>query len=65
MGMLQEAHLQTIIEVLQSIKASDMTPHLKSIYESQGGNECLDVLMKYMLVLNHFKTAISMRRCAA
>ncbi|TQS32984.1 hypothetical protein Golomagni_06686 [Golovinomyces magnicellulatus] len=44
----KEAHLQTIIEVLQSIKASDMTPLLKRIYESDGGNECLDVLMKYI-----------------
>ncbi|QPH06248.1 hypothetical protein C2857_004606 [Epichloe festucae Fl1] len=44
----KDAHLQTVIEVLQSIKASDMSPLLKKIYESQGGNECLDVLMKYM-----------------
>lgn len=44
----QDAHLQTIIEVLQSIKASDMTPLLKRIYESPGGSDCLDVLMKYM-----------------
>lgn len=46
--VLQEAHLQTIIEVLQSIKASDMTPLLKGIYASPGGSELLDVLMKYM-----------------
>lgn len=44
----QDVHLQTVIEVLQSIKAGDMSPLLKRIYESQGGNECLDVLMKYM-----------------
>ncbi|KAG8418822.1 hypothetical protein J3459_012005 [Metarhizium acridum] len=44
----KDAHLQTIIEVLQSIKASDMSPLLKGIYESPGGSECLDVLMKYM-----------------
>ncbi|KZZ98710.1 Arp2/3 complex subunit [Moelleriella libera RCEF 2490] len=44
----KDAHLQTIIEVLQSIKASEMSPLLKGIYESQGGNECLDVLMKYI-----------------
>ncbi|KAI9158407.1 Actin-like protein 2/3 complex subunit 5 [Paramyrothecium foliicola] len=43
-----EAHLQVITEVLQSIKASDMSPLLKSIYESEGGSECLDVLMKYI-----------------
>ena len=51
-GMIsQDAHLQTIIEVLQSIKASDMTPLLKQIYESAGGSELLDVLMKYLYVL--------------
>lgn len=42
--------MHTIIEVLQSIKASDMSPLLKSIYGSDGGHECLDVLMKYMYV---------------
>ncbi|KFA61182.1 hypothetical protein S40285_02225 [Stachybotrys chlorohalonatus IBT 40285] len=47
----KDAHLQTIIEVLQSIKASDMSPLLKSIYGSPGGSEALDVLMKYMHVL--------------
>jgi actin related protein 2/3 complex subunit 5 len=56
-GMLtdrrQEAHLHTIIEVLQSIKASEMTPLLKSIYGSEGGSEALDVLMKYMYEPNH------------
>ncbi|QLI66984.1 Actin-related protein 2/3 complex subunit 5-C [Metarhizium brunneum] len=44
----KDAHLQTIIEVLQSIKASDMSPLLRGIYESPGGSECLDVLMKYI-----------------
>ncbi|KAK0387997.1 hypothetical protein NLU13_4241 [Sarocladium strictum] len=44
----KEAHLQTIVEVLQSIKASEMSPLLKGIYGSQGGSECLDVLMKYI-----------------
>ncbi|CEJ80528.1 Putative Actin-related protein 2/3 complex subunit 5 [[Torrubiella] hemipterigena] len=44
----KEAHLHTITEVLQSIKASDMSPLLKRIYESEGGSECLDVLMKYI-----------------
>lgn len=47
-GPVQDAHLQTIMEVLQSIKASDMSPLLRGIYESPGGSECLDVLMKYM-----------------
>jgi len=44
----QDAHLQTITEVLQSIKASEMTPLLTRIYGSPGGSELLDVLMKYM-----------------
>jgi ARP2/3 complex subunit p16-Arc len=46
--IIQEAHLQTVIEVLQSIKASDMTPMLQRIYSTPGGSECLDVLMKYL-----------------
>lgn len=45
---MQDAHLQTIVEVLQSIKASEMTPLLKRIYGSDGGSELLDVLMKYL-----------------
>ncbi|RFU34423.1 hypothetical protein B7463_g1920, partial [Scytalidium lignicola] len=44
----KDQHLQTIMEVLQSIKASDMTPMLQRIYNSEGGNEILDVLMKYL-----------------
>ncbi|KAF9877549.1 ARP2/3 complex 16 kDa subunit [Colletotrichum karsti] len=44
----KDAHLATITEVLQSIKASEMTPLLKSIYGSPGGPELLDVLMKYI-----------------
>ncbi len=43
----QEAHLQTVIEVLQSIKASDMTPMLQRIYGTPG-ERVLDVLMKYL-----------------
>ncbi len=46
--LAKEAHLQTVIEVLQSIKASEMTPMLQRIYGSEGGSECLDVLMKYL-----------------
>jgi hypothetical protein len=30
-----------------------MTPLLKGIYGSQGGSECLDVLMKYMYASHH------------
>ncbi|KAL6855221.1 hypothetical protein ACO1O0_006360 [Amphichorda felina] len=44
----KEAQLQTIVEVLQSIKASEMSPLLKNIYASEGGSEALDVLMKYI-----------------
>ncbi|KAL2265218.1 hypothetical protein VTJ83DRAFT_6318 [Remersonia thermophila] len=44
----KEAALQTVVEVLQSIKASDMTPVLRGIYASEGGSEALDVLMKYL-----------------
>jgi actin related protein 2/3 complex subunit 5 len=49
-GMASELALQTVIEVLQSIKASDMTPMLKRIFGAAGGSECLDVLMKYLCV---------------
>ena len=38
--------MQTIMEVLHSIKASEMTPILQRIYGSEGGSELLDVLMK-------------------
>ncbi|KAL8407641.1 hypothetical protein RB594_006463 [Gaeumannomyces avenae] len=44
----REAHLGAVIEVLQSIKASDMSPMLARIYGSEGGSELLDVLMKYI-----------------
>ncbi|KAJ1325144.1 Arp2/3 protein complex [Microdochium nivale] len=44
----KDAHLHTVVEVLQSIKASDMTPMLQRIYGSEGGSELLDVLMKYL-----------------
>lgn len=49
--VVQDAHLQTVVEVLQSIKASEMTPMLQRIYGSEGGSELLDVLMKYLYVL--------------
>lgn len=47
---MQDTHLQTVIEVLQSIKASEMTPMLQRIYDSAGGSELVDVLMKYLSV---------------
>ncbi|KAI0381602.1 actin-related protein 2/3 complex subunit 5 [Hypomontagnella monticulosa] len=43
-----DAHMQTVVEVLQSIKASEMTPMLQRIYGSEGGSELLDVLTKYL-----------------
>lgn len=46
----RDVHLQTVVEVLQSIKASEMTPLLMRIYQSEGGSELLDVLMKYLCV---------------
>ncbi|KAK3988187.1 actin-related protein 2/3 complex subunit 5 [Cladorrhinum sp. PSN332] len=46
--LAKESHLQTVIEVLQSIKASEMTPMLQRVYASEGGVELLDVLIKYL-----------------
>lgn len=45
---VKEIHLQTMTEVLQSIRASDMTPMLQRIYASEGGSDVLDTLMKYL-----------------
>jgi actin related protein 2/3 complex subunit 5 len=50
----KEVHLQTVTEVLQSIKASEMTPMLQRIFGAPGGGELLDVLMKYLYVLPSF-----------
>jgi hypothetical protein len=36
------------MEILQSIKASEMSPLLKRMYATDGGSEALDVLVKYM-----------------
>ncbi|KAI4137629.1 MAG: hypothetical protein L6R39_007180 [Caloplaca ligustica] len=44
----KEVHLATVVEILQSIKQSDMSPMLSRIYGSDGGVEALDVLMKYL-----------------
>jgi actin related protein 2/3 complex subunit 5 len=49
-AVVKDVHLQTVTEVLQSIKASDMTPMLQRIYGSEGGSDALDVLMKYLFV---------------
>lgn len=45
---VKELHLSTVVDVLQSIKASEMMPLLKRIFHSEGGIETLDVLMKYL-----------------
>jgi len=45
---VKELHLQTVTEVLQSIKASEMTPMLQRIFNTEGGSDALDVLMKYL-----------------
>ncbi|PQE03248.1 arp2 3 complex subunit protein [Rutstroemia sp. NJR-2017a BBW] len=45
---VKDIHLSTVIEVLQSIKASEMTPMLKRIMGSEGGGDVLDCLMKYL-----------------
>lgn len=47
---VKDVHLHTVTEVLQGIKASEMTPLLKRIWGSEGGAEVLDVLMKYLYV---------------
>ena len=47
-GVDRDAQLPIVIEVLQSIKAADMTPLLRSVYGSQGGADVLDALMKYL-----------------
>ncbi|KKY38178.1 putative arp2 3 complex 16 kda subunit [Diaporthe ampelina] len=46
---------KTVVEVLQSIKASEMTPMLQRIYQGDGGSELLDVLMKYLYVVAPFR----------
>jgi hypothetical protein len=48
--VVKEVHLQTVTEVLQSIKASEMSPMLQRIFGSEGGGEVCDVLMKYLCV---------------
>ncbi|KAH7135083.1 actin-related protein 2/3 complex subunit 5 [Dendryphion nanum] len=44
----KDVHLATVIEILQSIRQSDMSPILSRIYSAPGGTEALDVLMKYI-----------------
>ncbi|KAF2433185.1 Arp2/3 complex 16 kDa subunit ARPC5 [Tothia fuscella] len=51
----KEAHLATVIEVLQSIRQSEMSPILSRIYQSEGGSEVLDTLMKYLMDCHRYK----------
>jgi actin related protein 2/3 complex subunit 5 len=37
-----------VTEILQSIRQSEMTPILQRIYQSEGGSEVCDTLMKYL-----------------
>ena len=41
-------HLTTVTEILQSIRQAEMTPLLQRIYQSEGGSEACDTLMKYL-----------------
>ncbi|CAK3817916.1 Actin-related 2 3 complex subunit 5 [Lecanosticta acicola] len=41
-------HLATVTEILQSIRQAEMTPLLQRIYQSEGGSEVCDTLMKYL-----------------
>jgi len=45
---VKDLHLLTVTEVLQAIRASEMTPMLQRIYKTDGGSDVLDVLMKYL-----------------
>ncbi|KAF2139513.1 uncharacterized protein K452DRAFT_289519, partial [Aplosporella prunicola CBS 121167] len=44
----KDVHTATVIEILQSIRQTEMSPILSRIYESDGGSEVLDTLMKYL-----------------
>ncbi|KAF7188658.1 Actin-related protein 2/3 complex subunit 5 [Pseudocercospora fuligena] len=44
----KQLHLATVTEILQSIRQAEMTPMLQRIYQSEGGSEVCDTLMKYL-----------------
>lgn len=46
--MFQALHLTTVTEILQSIRQTEMSPILQRIYQSDGGSELCDTLMKYL-----------------
>ncbi|KAF2210704.1 hypothetical protein CERZMDRAFT_91131 [Cercospora zeae-maydis SCOH1-5] len=41
-------HLATVTEILQSIRQAEITPICQRIFQSEGGSEVLDTLMKYL-----------------
>lgn len=41
-------HLSVVIEVLGQIRQAEMTPMLQRMYQSEGGSELCDTLMKYL-----------------
>ncbi|KAK3901052.1 actin-related protein 2/3 complex subunit 5 [Staphylotrichum tortipilum] len=45
---VKEMAMGLVVEVLQSIKASEMVPVLRGVGEGVGGGERVDVLMKYL-----------------
>jgi len=44
----QAIHLSVVIEVLGQIRQAEMTPMLQRMYQSEGGSELCDTLMKYL-----------------
>ncbi|KAI9672730.1 MAG: hypothetical protein M1831_000165 [Alyxoria varia] len=44
----KETYAGAVVEILQSIRQSEMSPLLSRIYQSDGGVELIDVLMKYL-----------------
>jgi len=45
---VKEIHLGTVVEVLQGIRASEISGMLGRIWGSEGGSEVVDCLMKYL-----------------
>jgi len=45
---VKEIHLQTVVEVLQGIRAREISGMLGRIWGSEGGSEVVDCLMKYL-----------------
>lgn len=41
-------HLTVVTEILQNIRQAEMTPLLQRMYQSEGGSEICDTLMKYL-----------------